>query len=181
MITCIPWNPVAIKKVEPKVESEIVKDASIYSKACNAVKYTPNKIVIIKACFAWEKLASIKLWCAQVTETPDDNRIAVFKRGIWKGLNGTIPVGGQIDPISETGDKLLWKKAQKNEMKNRTSEVIKRIIPHRKPTTTNIVWCPWNVPSREISRHHWNIVINKMEVPNSNNIGDDFWNIYTIP
>jgi hypothetical protein len=32
--------------------------------------------------------------------TPDANRIAVFSRGICKGLNGKIPVGGHVDPSS---------------------------------------------------------------------------------
>lgn len=31
MITCRPWNPVAIKNVEPYTESAIVNGASIYS------------------------------------------------------------------------------------------------------------------------------------------------------
>lgn len=32
MMTCSPWNPVAMKKVEPKAESDMQKGASIYSK-----------------------------------------------------------------------------------------------------------------------------------------------------
>jgi hypothetical protein len=31
IITCKPWNPVAMKKVEPYVESAIENDASKYS------------------------------------------------------------------------------------------------------------------------------------------------------
>ena len=42
-----------------------------------------------------------------VTVTPEDNRIAVFNKGICKGLNGRIPVGGHNDPISIVGDNLL--------------------------------------------------------------------------
>lgn len=38
MITCSPWNPVAIKNVDPYAESAIVNGASIYSYACSAVK-----------------------------------------------------------------------------------------------------------------------------------------------
>jgi hypothetical protein len=30
------------------------------------------------------------------------------------GLNGWIPVGGQVDPNSVVGDRLLWKNGQKN-------------------------------------------------------------------
>jgi len=43
--TCKPWNPVAIKKVEPKEESVIEKGASIYSNICNTEKTTPIKTV----------------------------------------------------------------------------------------------------------------------------------------
>jgi hypothetical protein len=41
--------------------------------------------------------------------------------------------GGHTEPISIVGDKLEWKKAQKKAKKNITSEIIKRIIPERKP------------------------------------------------
>jgi hypothetical protein len=45
--------------------------------------------------------------CAHVTVTPDASRIAVFSRGICRGLNGKIPVGGYVDPSSKVSDKLL--------------------------------------------------------------------------
>ena len=61
---------------------------------------------------------------------PEAKRIAVFKSGIWKGLKAWIPAGGQHPPNSTVGAKLLWKKAQKKEKKNKTSEVINKIIPH---------------------------------------------------
>jgi hypothetical protein len=54
-------------------------------------------------------------------------------------LKGLIPAGGQLAPISTAGAKLLWKKAQKKERKKSTSEVINKIIPHRKPTPTIVV------------------------------------------
>jgi hypothetical protein len=60
----------------------------------------------------------------------------VFKRGTWIGLKGEIPRGGHCIPISIVGAKLLWKNAQKNEKKNKTSEVINRIIPQRIPPAT---------------------------------------------
>lgn len=78
----------------------------------------------------------MRLWWAHVTVTPDDKRMIVFNRGTWNGLNGVMPVGGHVRPISMLGARLLWKKAQKKEKKNRTSEVIKRIIPHRSPLLT---------------------------------------------
>jgi hypothetical protein len=68
--------------------------------------------------------------------TPDANKIAVFKRGICNGLKGMIPAGGHIAPSSHAGARLLWKKAQKNLKKKNTSEIMKRIIPHRNPKVT---------------------------------------------
>ena len=41
--------------------------------------------------------------------------------GTCIGLNGWIPVGGQVDPSSIVGDSVVWKNAQKNDAKNRTS------------------------------------------------------------
>jgi len=84
----------------------------------------------------WERFSSIRLWWAQVTVTPDESKIKVFSRGTLNGLNGEIPEGGQNKPISILGERLLWKKAQKKEKKNKTSEVINRIMPHFKPFTT---------------------------------------------
>lgn len=63
----------------------------------------------------------------------------MFNRGIEKGSKGRIPVGGQQAPISTEGVNLLWKKAQKKEKKNIISEIINKIIPHRKPFTTLVV------------------------------------------
>jgi len=89
------------------------------------------------------KLPSIKAWCDQVTLTPDDNKIIVFIRGTLKGSKAVTPLGGQRQPNSTLGDKLLWKKAQKKDMKNITSETIKSIMPHRKPVSTIKVCNPW--------------------------------------
>ncbi len=85
---------------------------------------------------------------------PDLSRIKVFSKGICNGLNGIIPLGGQIIPISTAGLNLLWKNPQKKEIKKKISEIINKIIPHRKPIVTLIVCNPWKVPSRVISRHH---------------------------
>jgi hypothetical protein len=101
------------------------------------------------------RFISTRLWWAHVTVTPDANSTAVFSKGTLKGLSGLIPVGGQQHPNSGVGASLLWKKAQKKAKKNNTSDVINRIIPHRKPLVTYDVWCPINVLSRITSRHHW--------------------------
>jgi hypothetical protein len=47
IITCKPWNPVAIKNVDPYTASAIVKGASTYSKAWKPVKMAA-KITVIK-------------------------------------------------------------------------------------------------------------------------------------
>jgi hypothetical protein len=87
-------------------------------------------------------LFSINLWWAHVTEIPEDKRIIVFNSGIWKGLKGIMFFGGQVIPISMVGAKLEWKKAQKNDTKNKTSDAIKRIIPKRMLFSTWMGWCP---------------------------------------
>ena len=49
IITWNPWNPVAIKKVEPYTLSEIENGAPKYSYACTAVNIkAKNKVVILE-------------------------------------------------------------------------------------------------------------------------------------
>jgi hypothetical protein len=79
---------------------------------------------------------SIRAWWLRVTVIPEASNTVVFKRGTWKGLMAWIPIGGHKSPSSILGASLLWKKAQKKEKKNKISEVINRIIPHRSPLTT---------------------------------------------
>lgn len=158
IITWIPWKPVVMKKVEPKILSLIENCASIYSQDWRNVKVIPKIIVIIKELKASLKLLLIILWCDHEIEIPEEIRIVVFKRGISKGLKGEIFLGGHIEPISMFGDSLLWKKAQKKDRKKKISEIIKRIIPNFRPHTTYEVWFPCKEASREISRHHWNRV-----------------------
>jgi hypothetical protein len=63
----------------------------------------------------------------------------VFNNGTSNGFNAEIPIGGQTAPISTVGPKEEWKKAQKKEKKNNTSDVINKSIPHLKPLcTTNV-------------------------------------------
>ena len=88
----------------------------------------------------FRRFISISLWWAHVTVTPDAKRTAVFRRGTLKGLSGLIPDGGQQHPNSGVGASLLWKKAQKKAKKNSTSDVMKRIMPHRRPDVTYVVW-----------------------------------------
>lgn len=78
----------------------------------------------------------------------------VFNNGIWKGLKGKIPQGGQKWPNSILGLKLEWKKAQKKEIKKNTSLIINKIIPTINPLKTTLECKPWYVLSRITSRHH---------------------------
>lgn len=114
----------------------MVKGASIYSNPWRTEKYTPRITVVTRPWMACLKLFSIRLWCAQVTVNPDESKIKVFNKGIWRGLNGLIPLGGQFIPSSIDGDNLEWKNLQKKEIKKNTSDVINRIIPHRSPIVT---------------------------------------------
>jgi hypothetical protein len=115
----------------------------MYSNAWRAVKYSPRETVTKRADFAWEWLDSIKLWWAHVTVMPEASKIDVFNKGIWKGLKGKILRGGHKDPNSIVGERLLWKKAQKNPRKKNTSDVINKIIPHCIPIVTIYEWRPW--------------------------------------
>ena len=45
---------------------------------------------------------------------------------------------GQVDPSSIVGDSLVWKNVQKNKI----SETMNRIIPHRSPFVTIFVCNP---------------------------------------
>jgi hypothetical protein len=93
-------------------------------------------MVSASALMVLSRFLSIRLWCAHVTVTPEANSTAVFRRGTLNGFRGLMPDGGQQHPSSGVGERLLWKKAQKKAKKNRTSEVINRIIPHRRPLVT---------------------------------------------
>lgn len=112
---------------------------------------------------------------------PELKRINVLSKGIWIGLKGEINLGGQIIPNSGVGDNLLWKNAQKKEIKKKTSEVINKIIPHRNPIDTFIVWSPWNVLSRVTSRHHWIIIRITMIDPIKNKWNWKKWNHIISP
>lgn len=46
------------------------------------------------------------LWWAQVTDTPEASRTAVFNSGTSNGFSGLIPVGGHVRPSSRVGARL---------------------------------------------------------------------------
>jgi len=109
---------------------------------------------MIRLVLAAGNLLSMMAWWDQVTDTPDERRMMVFSRGTFIGLNDVIELGGQFCPISMFGLILLWKYAQKNDMKNSTSEVMNRIIPILSPVITLDGCSPWIDASRDTSRHH---------------------------
>jgi hypothetical protein len=92
-----------------------------------------------------------------------------------------MPAGGHSLPSSTLTARLLWKKAQKNLRKKNTSEIIKRIIPHRSPSSTIDVWYPIKDLSRLTSRHHWNAIIIKKFTLNTNKLGSLKWNHFNSP
>ena len=179
--TCSPWNPVAMKNVDPYTLSANVNLASKYSSPCSIVKYTPNTTVITKPWYVWVKLPVINAWWAQVTLTPEEIKIIVFNKGTWKGLKTEMPNGGHNEPTSTVGANLLWKNAQKNLTKKNTSDTINRAMPQRRPSSTIDVWRPWIAPSREISRHHWIITNINVNIPKKKRLIEFMWNHDTIP
>lgn len=90
----------------------------------------------VRAWIACFRLASVMLWWAHVTVTPEASRIAVFNKGTSRGLRGLIPIGGHCPPSSGVGTRLEWKNAQKNPRKKNASDVMNRIIPYRRPFWT---------------------------------------------
>ena len=124
-----PWKPVAIKKVDPKIPSDIEKLAETYSKACNAVKNAAKIIVKTKPKTASILLPAVIAWWAYVTVAPEHNNNSVLSNGTSIGSKGSIPFGGQIEPISIIGAKAAAKKAQKKAKKNIISETIKSSTP----------------------------------------------------
>lgn len=50
----------------------------------------------------------MRLWCAQVTVTPDARSTAVLRSGTSKGSRAVMPAGGQQPPSSGAGARLKW-------------------------------------------------------------------------
>lgn len=118
------------------------------------MKYAPKKIVIVIDMIAFDRFVFRREWWAQVMDAPDDSKITELRRGIPMGLNVSIPAGGHCLPISIAGAILEWKNAQKNLTKNSTSDRMNIAILFFRRLMILVVWCPWNVDSRTISRHH---------------------------
>ena len=65
---------------------------------------------------------------ARLAKAPLDNRVIELNKGHVIGFTGLIPVGGHWQAISGVGVKALWRNAQKNLKKNKTSDRIKSAI-----------------------------------------------------
>ena len=99
--------------------------------SCKMVNKTPLRTVKSKRWVVCEWLFSISLWClwwAHVPVTPKVKRIAVFDRWVWKRLNKIIPAGGSEAASSIAGNRLLWKKVEKNLTINKISDKIKLFL-----------------------------------------------------
>lgn len=62
--------------------------------------------MISRACCIFFRFPSIRLWCAQVIDTPEARRTEVFRRGTSSGFKGMMPTGGQQPPSSGVGARL---------------------------------------------------------------------------
>ena len=80
-----------------------MNDASAYSKAWNPVKIKPNPTVASNPRITCSRCPATIAWWAQVTVTPEVNKITVFNKGTSHGEKVSIPAGGQIQPISTLG------------------------------------------------------------------------------
>lgn len=54
-------------------------------------------------------------------------------------------------------------------------------MPYRRPFCTGGVWCPWKVPSRTMSRHHWYMVRRRRAVPKTISVVVLKWNQIASP
>ncbi len=179
--TWSPWKPVATKNVDPYIESDMANEELQYSNNCRVVKNIPSSIVHVNLVMELFFLPVIMEWCVQVIVIPDLRSTSVFNSGIAMGFRASIPSGGQLDPISVVGTSLLWKKAQKKEKKNNTSEVMNSIMPCFKPVCTFIVCSPWNEDSRIMSRHQTIIIIVVNIIPVKASVGNEKWKYSILP
>jgi len=143
----------------------MLNGASTYSMPCNKVNIVANKIVNNNPIIACFFARTIIAWCAQVTVAPELKRKNVLVKGIPEVWIVWIASGGHTPPKLYTGDKLEWKKAQKNAKKNIISDTINKIIPNRKPRWTGTVCCSSNVASLTMSRHQVYITYNNTKKP----------------
>lgn len=80
--------------------------------------------------------------CAATNATPDVSKTTVLTKGninASKVSSKRIPSGGHTPPTVTAGDRLPWKKLQKNGKNNIASEARNNNIPYPNPTCTFLV------------------------------------------
>jgi len=102
------------------------------------VNTRPMAIVRVSPAFEFFEFPFSISWWAHVTDTPEERRRIVLRRGMLMGLKDETEVGGHLCPSSRVGETLLWKNAQKKETKNRTSDRINKTIPVFSPFITSL-------------------------------------------
>lgn len=120
-------------------------------------------MVNIKPLITSVLLPEIIAYWHQVIDAPDVNKITVFSNGTSQGLNTSIPIGGQTDPIWIDGDKLEWKYAQKNDTNIKTSDTINNTKPILTLALIKGNCLYKNVVSRITSRNQENMT-NKIKI-----------------
>ena len=145
----------------------MLKLALTYSKACKPVKIIARATVSTKPHTASILFPAVIAWWENVIVAPEQSKISVLSNGIALGSKTSIPLGGQMFPISIVGARLAAKKAQKKAKKNITSETMNRITPYRRPSWTIFVWQPSKVASLTMSLHQINIQETTDIKPNS--------------
>jgi hypothetical protein len=91
----------------------MLKFALTYSKPWKAVKTAAKIIVKTKPKMASTLLPAVIAWWEYVIVAPEQSKINVLTNGTSKALNVSIPLGGQMFPISIVGAILAAKNAQK--------------------------------------------------------------------
>lgn len=76
-------------------------------------------------------------WWVQVTETPEETKRIVFRKGIPLGSNTLTPTGGHTPPNSTAGASAKWRYPQNIPKKKKHSDRMNSTIPTLKPTVTS--------------------------------------------
>jgi len=98
-----------------------------------------------------------------------------IESGICKALSGLIPTADRRGANSIAEERPLWENSEENEIKEKCSEMINRIIHHRKPFVTTSACNPRYVPSCTISCHHRIILSNIIMLPINSNSWLHWW------
>jgi NaMN:DMB phosphoribosyltransferase len=117
--------------------------AKPYSKYCNQLNRIPRLIAIYNPFKTTGRQPAIIARWAATRATPEVNKTTVLTKGNIKASNVSsirIPSGGQTPPMVTAGERLAWKKAQKNGKKSIASDARNNSIPYLSPVTTYEVW-----------------------------------------